>query len=222
MIHGWAQNAVVMSWKTKSLTKKLNQAGYDCIFPQALFQLPMTSLVEVGGEMVQVTNGSREHAKAWFLYSNEDPSDTSLSQTGQVIDYVGMDDSLRVIKEELKTLPKENSSVSILGFSQGAVFCHVLASLAAKKIPPFDRIGKCILVSGFCATPQGYSKESLSQIRIPSLHVIGSDDTSVVPSLSVDLAARFVNPDILRHEKGHILPQQSARCTKMIEFLNGK
>ena len=227
IIHGWAQNANVMSMKSKTLTKKLNQAGYDCVFLQAPLKLPMTSTIKVDGELVTITNGGRKDARAWFLYSKEDPGDTSLALTGEFIEYVGLDTAIRVVETELirQIQKKGNSIIAALGFSQGAVFTHILASMANQKISPFNKIDRFILVSGFPATPRPLppsidNKNHLYQINIPSLHIIGLKDTSVSPSLSYQLRDCFVGAKTIEHEKGHLLVQQSAQCAEMIRFLD--
>lgn len=228
MIHGWAQNAKVMTYKSKSLTKRLNQAGYDCIFLQAPFDLPMTSTVKVDGELVTITNGERQDAKAWFLYSQEDACDASPALSGRFVEYVGLDDAIQVVETELNDLTTEdNPVIAMLGFSQGAVFAHIIAALANQTTRPFHKINRFILVSGFPATPGSLppsleDKKQLLQINKPSLHVIGLNDTSVPPSMSTKLSDCFVNPKTMHHEKGHLLAQQSAQCAQIIQFLDGR
>ena len=49
MLHGYAMNARVFSTKTKTLAKKLSQRGFECVYLDAPFLLPMTSIVMVEG-----------------------------------------------------------------------------------------------------------------------------------------------------------------------------
>ena len=49
MLHGYAMNAKVFSTKTKTLAKKLRQRGFECVYLDAPFLLPMTSIVMVEG-----------------------------------------------------------------------------------------------------------------------------------------------------------------------------
>mmetsp|Transcript_8024 Transcript_8024/g.12290 ORF Transcript_8024/g.12290 Transcript_8024/m.12290 type:complete len:243 (-) Transcript_8024:29-757(-) len=219
MIHGWAQNPVVMSLKTRKLAKKLNQAGYDCIFLQAPNRLPMKKEVDNKGNIIG--QGGRENAYAWFVYNRHDPSDSSRGFSGECIEYFGLEKSLTCIGRKLEILKEEvtDGTISVLGFSQGAVFCHILASLSGHKVSPFEAIQKCVLVSGFPATPRAYSLETLSNIPIQSLHLYGSEDTRVPPSRSIALKSRFLESIEIEHDGGHVLPQQSARCTAIIEFL---
>ena len=49
MLHGYAMNARVFTTKTKTLAKKLSQRGFECVYLDAPFLLPMTSIVMVEG-----------------------------------------------------------------------------------------------------------------------------------------------------------------------------
>ncbi|CAJ1942312.1 unnamed protein product [Cylindrotheca closterium] len=237
MLHGWAQNAKVMRSRSKSLTKKLNQAGYDCLFFQAPIELPMVSTIMIEGQPVLITNGGRKGAMAWFLYSQEDPGDTSSMLTGERIEYVGLEESINMMQQELTNILKanEDEQIFLLGFSQGAVLAHILASYCT--IAPFNKIRGFVLVSGFPATPLQRpmvvdaiavaenssvvdESSAFQEIDRPSLHVIGRNDTSVPPSHSDKLFQCFVHGRKLEHEKGHILIQQSAQCATIIQFLN--
>lgn len=173
----------------------------------------------------------RENAKAWFLLNANDPSDASLSQAGIPLTYVGLDESLLMVEEELHRYQGgDDIFTAILGFSQGAVFCHVLSVLAQRDARRFGAIGAVMLASGFAAQ---HVPDSLSALyntgrlpdrdvirEIPSLHLIGKHDTSVDPTLSLDLVDLFSQGQILWHEKGHIVPQKSAECANVIAFLD--
>jgi pimeloyl-ACP methyl ester carboxylesterase len=215
MLHGWAQNAAVMRHGSKNLGKKLQKAGYTLAFLEGPHQLPTTSFVEIEGQRVEIENGKRENARSWFLYNKEDPSDASQSQAGERIEYYGLEESIAVVADAINTIPN-GMPIHLLGFSQGAVFCQILA--ASRQRTPLNRIRSAILVSGFPASCT--SCEELSDLALPSLHVIGSRDISVLPEKSLALAATFRDASFLRHDKGHTLPQQSAACTSMIEFLD--
>lgn len=221
----------------------------------------MTSTVSVDGQKVTVDNGKRENAKGWFLYSTKDPSDATKALTGEPVTYSGLDEAIRNVEEQLEQVlcgdngekggslegTESDPFVAMFGFSQGAVFCHLLAALDQTKHPLFARIRATILASGFPAThvptnnsPYTFTstflqtkeedEEQQSQtdlndqqhlLPLPSLHVIGRKDTSVTPEKSTALAARFVNSEILWHDKGHMIPQQTANTAKMVAFLDG-
>jgi len=310
MIHGWAQNAKVFCFKTKNLARKLSMAGYECIYLEAPFLLPMTSMVNVEGNPVEIVHGKRENARAWFYYSDIDRSDATLALSEQHMKYIGLEESvnsigsfLRLQEEEEKERRHKNSEgeqlqyeqycddgdddndnfCAVLGFSQGAVFAHVLACLSSRArlhdqkkkestgskfrdtteeepstteeepsttnksdidvLLPFRKIDCVILASGFPAMhgndgnnegevtplPQieslsthqiAHILSSSSSIYMPSLHLIGRSDTSVVPNLSLKLASKFFDGQLLLHDKGHTVPQKSAQSQEIIAFLD--
>lgn len=218
-----------------SLIRKLNQAGYDCIFLQGPHLLPIKS------------TDDRDNARAWFLLNQTDPSDASLSQAGIPLTYHGLDASLDIVQTELgrsvhmDCSPNSNSSdtngdngylTAVFGFSQGAVFCHILTVSAQRDPQRFGNIHAALIASGFAAQhvpnptttqQQAYDTGRLpdrQSIQIPSLHLIGKMDTSVNPALSLDLTFVFDEGQVMWHDKGHVVPQKSAECARIIAFLD--
>ena len=215
--------------------RKLNQAGYDCIFLQGPHLLPVQS------------TDDRHNARAWFLLNAEDPSDASQSQTGIPMTYLGLEDSLQIVQQELARIavdedgPVATSSddptddgylTAIFGFSQGAVFCHILSALAQRDPERFGTIHAALMASGFAAqhvpdpttftVSQAFDTGRLpdrQSLQLPSLHLIGTKDTSVDPALSLDLTQLFVEANIMWHDKGHVIPQKSAECASIVAFL---
>jgi len=231
ILHGWAQNSVVMRNRTKKLNRKLTQMGYECIFPESPLLLPRERAGDCGIER----KFSRENARAWFFYSDTDPSDTSGSQTEQEMEYFGLKESLLIIRNTLQSIGTDRDFCAVLGFSQGGVFAHVVASLAAKaqlnsdcKKSPFSKIRCVVLCSSFAAMnsnafEDGFSSSRIREsglINLPSLHVIGKRDTRVMPHLSEKLAAKFDKSQVYYHVKGHIIPQSGAVCSEIIEFID--
>ena len=193
----------------------------------------MKSIIDVEGQPVEITNGGRKNARAWFRYNRDDPCDTSESQTGKCIEYIGLDESIGVIGSVLQGCveadgaPSESSErkiITLLGFSQGGTFAHVLASLAeGEGTFFFRRIDGVICIGAFPAkhTPTLQSEYCTSldrRIGIKSLHIVGKNDTSVCPKLSNELAALYEDPVIYQHEKGHLVPSNSAACHAIISF----
>lgn len=177
---------------------------------------------------------SREYAYAWFLYDNEkktsDTSQTPVLKPSPSGDFEGMDDSLNFLENELRadrTKFLETRTTTqlheaylppcfLLGFSQGAVLVHKIATLACGDCAmrttsrdfesPWLYIQKCILVSGFSFTtaigrsddrpneheatlPQFQEKSTTFMKRniMPSFHVVGKKDSRVSPSLTLEL-----------------------------------
>ena len=119
-------------------SRRLNKSGYNCRYLDAPHQLPP---LESGDKQ----NGQR-NARAWFLYSAANPSDRSKSLIEKPIEYVGINDSLELVKEVLGGL---DQPVCMFGFSQGAVFAHIILALASSRVHPFSIIKCGIAASGF-------------------------------------------------------------------------
>eukprot|EP00985_Skeletonema_marinoi_P021444 scaffold13162_cov171-Skeletonema_marinoi.AAC.5 len=212
--------------------RRIRELGYDCMYLEAPHLLPLTSMVEVDGKMVEVTNGGRENAKAWFMYSEKDPSDASMALQETSMEYFGLDTSISMIKDCLCKL--ETESCTIFGFSQGAAFVHILSILAStarmkpdcKHLSPFAKIDSAILVSGFASMHQRCMTDNLqatdcegSLITIRSLHIIGDRDTSVPKPYGEKLAALYAEPQLYIHNGGHFISHNKAIIDKVIEFL---
>ena len=183
----------------------------------------MTSMVEVDGELVEVTNGGRENAKAWFVYSDKDPSDASMALQEKPMEYIGLESSIALISDCLRNL--ETESCSIFGFSQGATFAHILSLLASsalkkpncKQLSPFAKIDSTILVSGFAAMHPMEDFDDL--IRVRSLHIMGERDTSVPRTYGDKLASQYFDPQVYVHDKGHFIPHNKVLIDTVINFL---
>lgn len=169
----------------------------------------------------------RDNARGWFLLNKDNPSDVSLSQSGIPMTYHGIDESLRLVQQELQR--NDDDYCAILGFSQGGVFAHVLMVLAMQATPNnvFARIKCAVIASGFPAqhvstedSPFPLGNLATVKVTLPSMHLIGDLDTSVRPELSMQLVKLCEDCDVMLHEKGHILPQKSAQCAELIAFLN--
>ena len=192
----------------------------------------MTSTVMIDGEAVQITNGDRENARAWFMYSEVDYSDASMALTESPMDYFGLDASIALIRDYLNA-HVQHEECFILGFSQGATFCHIISMLthAAKQsdefdadISPFAKIRKAILISGFSSMHErplaACMKDTRkTNIQVQSLHIFGENDTSVPKPFCVDLAKCFVNSEIYVHEKGHFIPHNKPLLDQVVHFL---
>lgn len=192
----------------------------------------MTSTVVIDGEEVQISNGDRENARAWFMYSDTDYSDASMALKEIPMHYVGLEASIAQVQDFLRT--QIDDECFIFGFSQGATFCHILSILAhaAKRsddkdstISDFAKISKAILVSGFSSMHQNSLADVMKEatkrdIQIQSLHICGEGDTSVPKHFSGDLASCFVNAEVYIHEKGHFIPHNKALLDRVIAFLD--
>lgn len=206
--HGWAQNAAVFRRRSERLTKRMLKRGIDCVFLEGPLVLPT---IEHDDRL------SRQNARVWFFYQ----SVNKFSNIGLHIVSETLEQSFSLIQDELDRIPK-SARISLVGFSQGAVFVHMLVC-KLQHAPEFnslrERIDSCIMIGGFCARPTAWSDDMLDTSTLRSLHVIGLRDTRVPPAKSHELAGRFHNPVILTHSKGHVVPQQSSHCTDLMDFI---
>jgi len=101
----------------------------------------------------------------------------------------------------------------VFGFSQGAALTGLPAGLQQARTDranhdiPFEF---AVMVGGFksdAAEPDDLFARPLS---VPSFHVIGRSDIVVPPSESRLLADAFVDPLVLEHAGGHIVPGHPA------------
>jgi predicted esterase len=256
MLHGWAQNVHVFSNRSKKLLKRMVRAGYRVVFLQAPHRLPPKK--EPATPILPETNNgnnngnnnnsnasaSREFAYAWFVYNKEDPSADTTPLPSPTGDFNGMNESLQVIKSEIERLYEETAApVFLLGFSQGAVLVHKVATLACQETPiisaddstaisssqnPFSRIEKCILVSGFSFQERSsvLQHERNYHKVIPSLHVWGTQDTRVPPYLTRQVFLQdgcFQGKHVVwEHPRGHVLPTDRTFCDFVLRFLSGQ
>ena len=213
--------------------RRLGQAGYDCVYLEAPHLLPMTSNVAIDGEVVQITNGQRENAKAWFVYSKTDYADASMALKEVPMEYIGLDVSIEKVKECL--MQCEDEFCAVLGFSQGATFGHILSQLAstAKQKTshdnnnnsevqcPFSKIQCAILISGFQSMHNGTISylNNDNKLHLKSLHIWGENDTSVPKIYGEKLSNCFINPEIYVHEKSHYIPHNKPLIESVITFL---
>ena len=73
--------------------------------------------------------------------------------------------------------------------------------LAANILEQKPRFAVCI--AGFAAQLAEFA--SLPPLAVASLHVSGTQDSSVPPEHHHALASQFLDPTILEHDKGHIV-----------------
>jgi hypothetical protein len=97
----------------------------------------------------------------------------------------------------------------VFGFSQGAALTGLLAGLrdAHAGEPGADisfRFG--VMVGGFKSDAAHPVDLFTHPLTIPSVHVIGNRDTIVAASESRLLASQFVDPLVLEHPGGHVIP----------------
>jgi fermentation-respiration switch protein FrsA (DUF1100 family) len=97
----------------------------------------------------------------------------------------------------------------VFGFSQGAAMTGLLSGLneAGAAVPDADiSFTFGVMVGGFKSDAAQPADLFAHRLTIPSVHVMGRSDTIVPRSDSRPLAEQFVNPLVLEHPGGHVIP----------------
>ena len=110
----------------------------------------------------------------------------------------------------------------VFGFSQGAALTSLLVGLRnpreAKAGISFDF---AIMVGGFASNDGSHADlyQHGAEYSLPSAHIIGKSDFVVPSSHSDHLASFFVDPLILRHPGGHVIPGDPQVRNSVAAFL---
>ncbi|RKP27755.1 serine hydrolase FSH [Syncephalis pseudoplumigaleata] len=193
-LHGYMQNGQVLRRKMGVLRKKLKTTA-ELVFVTAPHPVPMPANItdEERARLQKLYDSDELHPYAWWTASDDGTK------------YRGADEAFDKIKT---TLAQEGPFDGIFGFSQGAVFASMLASVYGVPDHPL-RCGSrhpafrfAIMVSGFKARSPDYHALYAPAIQCPSFHVIGKEDTVVPATASETLAELFERPTIYRHDGG--------------------
>jgi hypothetical protein len=106
----------------------------------------------------------------------------------------------------------------VFGFSQGAALAGLLAGLSDNEATPiaFDL---AMMVGGFTSTSPQHADFLTHKLTVPSLHVMGRRDGIVSLRDSQLLAQRFLDPVIIEHAGGHVIPDDPAITTRIASFV---
>jgi pimeloyl-ACP methyl ester carboxylesterase len=101
----------------------------------------------------------------------------------------------------------------VFGFSQGAALTGLLAGLQQTRTgdPNHDlRFEFAVMVGGFKSDAAEPDDLFARPLTVPSIHVIGRTDVVVPPNESRWLADAFIDPWVLEHAGGHVVPGHPA------------
>jgi predicted esterase len=199
VLHGYTQDGAVLSKRMGALRKKCkNQVEF--VFIDAPFQLSL-AFPDQKEERTPLT---------WWHYEDLIPGSQELEEAFQgssTMRFEGLEKSISLIK----SVWDKDSFDGIMGFSQGASMvswflqaCLVLRKETLAYTPRF-----AVLVSGFITpSPDSFLKLGVRAIRIPSLHVFSSSDKFVDLVKSEEMLQVYVDPEVLKHDQGHCVPQK--------------
>lgn len=108
----------------------------------------------------------------------------------------------------------------IFGFSQGAALAGLLTAVQESgSVPPAFHFGFSIMVGGFTSDMPQHAELFRRKLTTRSVHVVGRRDVIVPREDSLRLADRFVNPLIIEHPGGHVVPGNDAVTKPIADFL---
>jgi len=126
-------------------------------------------------------------------------------------------------------LTAEQHFDGVIGFSQGAALAGLL--LATQEAPGDDAAGNTplafgfsfrfgVMIGGFTSQKPQHAALFRRKLTTPSLHVTGSADGIVPMRDSLRLAERFVNPVVIKHDGGHVIPSDPRILVRIVEFVD--
>ena len=108
----------------------------------------------------------------------------------------------------------------VFGFSQGAALTGLLTAVQESGGAPAEfRFDFAVMVGGFTSNLPKHAELLRDKLTTPSVHVIGRSDVIVPRKDSLRLADRFVDPLIIEHPGGHVVPGSKAVTEPIAEFL---
>ncbi|MCW2855128.1 MAG: hypothetical protein JWR52_743 [Marmoricola sp.] len=116
----------------------------------------------------------------------------------------------------------------VFGFSQGAALTGLLAGLRQNQLRHNDpespaaavRFDFAIMVGGFKNDAPQHAELFQQRFTLPSAHVIGRRDGIIPPRESHALVDQFVDPVVLEHPRGHVVPADQNVVTGLTQFLD--
>jgi len=212
VLHGYSQNASIFSNRLGALRKDCAKSGVDFVFIDAPHILKPADIFPRQSSILDAENQNNQAdteetdpsslARAWWTYDRERSK------------AVGLEESLVYIRDILRGRKFDG----VLGFSQGAAFAAVIASLLERPDihPPFLFDGKsphsplqfCVAISGFKLLDPMCQPFFEPAYTTPTLHVVGKTDVVVVEERSRMLIDVSSNKRVEEHEGGHYVPSK--------------
>lgn len=217
MLHGYTQNGQLFRAKTRVLEKRLQKA-----FPSVSLSYP-TAQIQLNPRDVPGFDGSgTDTLEAYGWWKRRDDSDPP--------EYIGIEDAFEEIAKVLKA---EGPFDGVIGFSQGACFAAVVASLLegesrkrafkeaqskAKDAIPYPKAFEDLdhpplkfglVYAGFVPPGDRYTAIYNPPIQTPLCHFIGSLDSVVEEKrtqMLVDAAGGASKTQVVMHPGGHFVP----------------
>ncbi|KAI8082004.1 serine hydrolase FSH [Gilbertella persicaria] len=219
-LHGMVQNASVFRKKTAVIRKKLDKIA-DMVYVTAPHLILDPKYTSEAHRAAAADENAPEEEKPfgwWQPYRDQ--------QTEEGF-YQGFKESIERIKE---IMIKEGPFDGVFGFSQGACLAGVLLTLLENRdaMPslfgpdfkhPNFKFG--IVAAGFKPSQQRATENIWShKISTPTLHMIGEEDSLITPELQQTLVDQCIDPVVLRHSGGHVVPSNAAARNETVAFVS--
>lgn len=226
-LHGFTSNGSVHAHQVRAITKALS-ADFDFLFPDGPHEVEITEKMKRESPTMRswsefVDQNSKSGHRAWWFARDADPAK---NEPGG---FHGLEKSLDFLGDLIE---KTGPVHAIWGFSQGACFAGMLMSLLSnqqrehpfrRRIPssqPMPSAG--VFFSGFRARFSQYDSAYAFGIDVPTLHIIGAEDTIVTPERSETLVKICRGARLLKHKGGHDIPTSEKDQQAIVDFLREK
>lgn len=201
-LHGYRQNGDLFRNKTGSLRKIIKQFANLTYITAPHFSKPINE-----------NDAVDENQRSWWF--NKD--DLSFKGTNQGGPAIGFEESLKLVEDEWK----KGNYQGLIGFSQGASFVSLIASMSVKSLtsikPHF-----VLLVAGFPSQSLSHKNYYQNKISIPNLHIYGLNDDIIPSELSMKLKESFENPLFQTHQGGHHFAATSKEKQCYVDFFRNQ
>ncbi|KAK2626299.1 hypothetical protein QTJ16_004561 [Diplocarpon rosae] len=223
-LHGFTSNGSVHAHQVRRITKVLS-ADFEFLFPDGPHAVEITEAMKQKNPTTRawseyVAENSKSGHRAWWIA--RDP-DVSKNDPGS---FDGLERSLDFLGDLIqKTGPVD----AIWGFSQGGCFAGMLMALLSNqqtnhplrgRLPSSQQTPSAgIFFAGFKPRLTQYDSAYSAGIRMPTLHIIGSQDTIVSTERSETLVGLCEGASLLKHGGGHDIPSSQHDQETVIRFM---
>lgn len=229
-LHGFTQSSSIFYAKSSALRKRLQKLKYKSIYlngPHKLSpaQLPSSDALSNFNSVAPDSDDEETNYRAWWLKSDYYKEGVDISpaietvkdyiNNGNIIPDTDSSQEEKISQEEIEQ-DKKLPIVGIIGFSQGAGLCGILAH-KFNELFGVDTLKFVILYSGFKIDTSKssasskyddyYTNDNGESDSFKLLHVYGELDTVISEERTLSLYNHSkLNSEILKHPGGHFVP----------------
>ncbi|KXN71659.1 hypothetical protein CONCODRAFT_84566 [Conidiobolus coronatus NRRL 28638] len=211
-LHGFGQNASIMSKKTQQIRELLSDR-VEFVYLSAPFKLPETHQFAIDFNNYIKQNESKNQSK-----NIEPPLSWFPSNDNKVVDY------MPVFPHIIKTLKEKGPFIGIIGFSQGAALTTYLTKLLEINHPYIKEANHpalqfSIMFSGFIPHMKEVMELFETKVNTPSLHLFSNSDKVVKYDFGIENSNTYNNPIVVEHKFGHNIPSTGDYIQLIVHFI---